>query len=136
MVLEMHIHNKYHKSSKGNQASRTILLRQSDGFNAVLPIILSDREKSIMDKIRMSIDTLQSQENNLLSIEALRLQVDSRTIIDTILTAILIASVITGVSIFVINRHMHGHRLNVQRSLQVEVKKGQKSCRMRTMPTA
>jgi phosphoenolpyruvate-protein kinase (PTS system EI component) len=44
-----------------------------------------------MDKIRMNIDTIQSQENNLLSSEALRLQVDSRTIIDTILTAILIA---------------------------------------------
>jgi hypothetical protein len=60
--------------------------------------LLSDRGKSIMDK---------SQENNLLSSEALRLQVDSRTIIDSILTAILIASVITGVSIFVINRRIH-----------------------------
>jgi CHASE3 domain sensor protein len=65
--------------SKFNELGRTILLRQSDGFNAVLPIILSDRGKSIMDKIRMNIDTIQSQENNLLSSEALRLQVDSRT---------------------------------------------------------
>ncbi|MGA9149252.1 MAG: CHASE3 domain-containing protein, partial [Candidatus Nitrosopolaris sp.] len=108
---------------KFNELSRTILLRQSDGFNAVLPIILSDRGKNIMDKIRMNIDTIQSQENNLLSSEALRLQVDSRTIIDTILTAILIASVITGVSIFVINRRIHRLHLNVQRSLQTEVKK-------------
>jgi signal transduction histidine kinase len=109
--------------SKFNELSRTILLRQSDGFDAVLPIILSDRGKNIMDKIRMNIDTIQSQENNLLSSEALRLQVDSRTIIDTILTAILIASVITGVSIFVINRRIHRLHLNVQRSLQAEVKK-------------
>jgi signal transduction histidine kinase len=109
--------------SKFNELGRTILLRQSDGFNAVLPIILSDRGKSIMDKIRMNIDTIQSQESNLLSSEALRLQVDSRTIIDTILTAILIASVITGVSIFVINRRIHRLHLNVQRSLQTEVKK-------------
>jgi signal transduction histidine kinase len=89
----------------------------------VLPIILNDRGKNIMDKIRMNIDTIQSQENNLLSSEALRLQVDSRTTIDTILTAILIASVITGVSIFVINRRIHRRHLNVQRSLQAEIKK-------------
>jgi methyl-accepting chemotaxis protein len=69
--------------SKFKELNRTILLRQSDGFNAVLPLILSDRGKNIMDKIRMNIDTIQSQENNLLSSEALRLQVDSRTIIDT-----------------------------------------------------
>jgi signal transduction histidine kinase len=109
--------------SKFKELNRTILLRQSDGFNAVLPIIQSGRGKNIMDRIRMNIDTIQSQENNLLSSEALRLQVDSRTIIDTILTAILIASVITGVSIFIINRRIHRHYLNIQSSLQAEVKK-------------
>ncbi len=109
--------------SKFDELSRTILLRQSDGFNAVLPMILSDRGKILMDRIRTTLDNIQNRENNLLSSEALRLQVDSRTIINTIIIAILFASVITGGSIFVINRRIHRHLLDTQRSLQTEVKK-------------
>jgi signal transduction histidine kinase len=98
-------------------------LRQSHGINAVLPIIQSDRGKIIMDRIRTTLDNIQNQENNLLSNEALRLQVDSRTIIDTIIIAILVTSVITGLSMFAINRRIHRHHLDTQRSLQMEVKK-------------
>jgi len=109
--------------SKFDELSQTISLRQSHGINAALPIIQSDRGKILMDRIRTTLDNIQNRENNLLSVEALRLQVDSRTIIDTIIIAILSASVITGVSIFVINRRIHRHLLDTQRSLQIEVKK-------------
>ncbi|MGC2571179.1 MAG: CHASE3 domain-containing protein [Candidatus Nitrosopolaris sp.] len=106
--------------SKFNELSRTISLRQSHGINAVLPIIQSDRGKILMDKIRTTIDNIQIQENNLLSSESLRLQVDSRTIIDTIIIAILATAVITGVSIFAMNRRIHRDHLHTQRSLQVK----------------
>src|SRR5215813_9109256 len=47
-----------------NELSRTILLRQSHGINAALPIIQSDRGKILMDRIRATLDNIQSQENN------------------------------------------------------------------------
>jgi CHASE3 domain sensor protein len=119
--------------SKFDELSQTISLRQSHGINAALPIIQSDRGKILMDKIRMTLDNIQNQENNLLSCEALRLQVDSRTIIDTIIIAILVTAFITAVSIFAMNRRIHRHHLDTQRSLQAEVKKGQKSCRTLTI---
>ncbi|MGB6529489.1 MAG: CHASE3 domain-containing protein [Candidatus Nitrosopolaris sp.] len=109
--------------SKFDELSQTILLRQSHGINAALPIILSDRGKILMDRIRMTLDNIQNQENNLLTSEALRLQVNSRTIIDTIIIAILATAVITGVSIFAMNRRIHRHHLDTQSSLQAEVKK-------------
>ena len=112
--------------SKFNELSRTITLRQSHGINAVLPIIQSDIGKILMDKNlikRTALDNIQNQENNSLSSEALRLQVDSRTIIDTIVIAILATAVITGVSIFAINRRIHRDHLDTQRSLQAQVKK-------------
>src|SRR5215467_15665717 len=105
--------------SKFNELSRTISLRQSHGINAVLPIIQSDRGKILMDKIRTTIDNIHNQENNLLSSESLRLQVDSRTIIDIIIIAILA----TAVSIFAMNRRIHRDHLDTQRLLQAEVKK-------------
>ncbi|MGB8937282.1 MAG: ATP-binding protein [Candidatus Nitrosopolaris sp.] len=108
--------------SKFGELNQTISLRQSHGINAALPIILSGKGKNLMDKIRMTLDNIENQENNLLSSEALRLQVDSRTTIYSILTAILASSIITGVSIFVINRRVHRHHLDVQRS-QAQVKK-------------
>jgi signal transduction histidine kinase len=109
--------------SKFDELSRTISLRQSHGINAVLPIIQSDRGKILMDKIRTTIDNIQNQENNLLSSESLRLQVDSRSIIDTIIIAILATAVITGISIFAMNRRIHRDHLDTQRSLHAEVKK-------------
>jgi len=107
--------------SKFDELNQTILSRQSHGINAALPIILSDKGKNLMDKIRVTLDKIENQENNMLSSEALQLQVDSRTTIYSILTAILAASIITGVSIFAINRRIHRHHLDVQRSLQDEV---------------
>ena len=95
--------------SKFDELSQTISLRQSHGINAALSIIQSDRGKILMDRIRTTLDNIQKQENNLLSSEALRLQ--------------LATAVITGVSIFVINRRIHRHHLDTQRSLQAEVKK-------------
>jgi signal transduction histidine kinase len=109
--------------SKFDELNQTISLRQSHGINAALPIIQSDRGKNLMVSIRKTLDNIQDQENKLLSSEALRLQADSRTIMDTIIMAILAASVITGVSIFAINRRIHRQYLDTQRVLQAEVKK-------------
>jgi CHASE3 domain sensor protein len=49
--------------SKFNELSRTISLRQSHGINAVLP---SDKGKILMDKIRMTLENIQNQENNVI----------------------------------------------------------------------
>ncbi|MGC2682318.1 MAG: CHASE3 domain-containing protein [Candidatus Nitrosopolaris sp.] len=46
--------------------NQTITLRQSHGFNAVLPIILSNRGKVLMDNIRATALDIENQQKNLL----------------------------------------------------------------------
>lgn len=110
--------------SKLVELNQTISLRKSHGFNAVLPIIQNDRGKVIMNNIRSTIGNIQNQENTLLSNEAIQSQAYTRSITSTVFLATIIASIIVGISLFVINHRVYKRHLEVQRSLQTEVKKG------------
>jgi signal transduction histidine kinase len=105
------------------ELNQTITLRQSHGFNAVLPIILSNRGKVLMDNIRATALDIENQEKNLLAMYTNQSQAYAQNITYTIIVTTLIAAGIIGVSVFVINRGIHKRHLAVQRSLQVEVEK-------------
>jgi CHASE3 domain sensor protein len=108
--------------SKLSELNQTISIRQSHGFNAALPIILSDKGKILMDTIRSTLGNIQNQENTLLSNEAIQSQAYSRAITNTIFVATIVASIIVSVSLFVINHRVNKRNLEAQRSLQTEVK--------------
>jgi signal transduction histidine kinase len=105
------------------ELNKTITLRQSHGINDVLPIILTNRGKVLMDKIRATTLDIQSQQNSMLALDTRQAQAYAQTLTQTIIIATLVAACITSVSVFVINRRIHKHHLAVQRSLQVEVEK-------------
>ena len=51
------------------ELNQTITLRQSHGINDVLPIILSNRGKVLMDKIRATTLDIQNQQNSMLALD-------------------------------------------------------------------
>jgi len=104
------------------ELNQTITLRKAHGINAALPIILSNRGKILMDKIRTISSDIQSQENNTLSNATRQSQAYAQAITKVIIIAAAIAAATTGVSIFAINRSIHKRHLAIQRSLQTEVK--------------
>jgi signal transduction histidine kinase len=105
------------------ELNQTITLRQSHGFNAILPIILSNRGKVLMDNIRATALDIENQQKNLLAMYTNQSRTYAQNIIYTIIVTALIAAGITGVSVFVINRGIHKHHLAIQTSLQTEVEK-------------
>jgi signal transduction histidine kinase len=104
------------------ELNQTIALRQSHGFNAVLPIILSNRGKIVMDKIRATALDIENQQKNLLAMYTNQSQAYAQNITYTIIITTLVAAGIIGVSIFVINRGIHKRHLAIRRSLENEVK--------------
>jgi signal transduction histidine kinase len=105
------------------ELNQTITLRQSHGINDVLPIILSNRGKVLMDKIRATTLDIQNQQNSMLALDTRQSQAYAQALTQTIIIATLVATGITGVSLFAINRGIHKRHLAVQRSLQIEVEK-------------
>jgi len=105
------------------EINQTITLRHLHGFNAVLPIILSNRGKVLMDNIRATALDIENQEKNLLAMYTNQSQAYARNITYTIIVTTLIAAAIISVSVFVINRSIHKRHLAIQRSLQTEVEK-------------
>jgi signal transduction histidine kinase len=104
------------------ELNQTITLRQSHGFNAVLPIILSNRGKIVMDNIRVTALDIENQEKNLFAMYTNQSQAYAQNITYTIIITTLVAAGIIGVSIFVINRGIHKRHFAIQRSLENEVK--------------
>jgi signal transduction histidine kinase len=109
--------------AKLDELNQTITLRQSHGLDAALPIILSDRGKILMEKIRSIGFDLQSQLNGTLSNVTTKTQAYAKTITSTTIAATLVAAGIIGVSLFAINRGIHKRHLTIQRSLETEVRK-------------
>ena len=97
--------------------NQTITLRQSHDINAVLPVMLSNRGKVLMDKIRAITLDIQRQQNNMLSNATRQSQAYAQALTQTIIIATLVAAGITGVSVFAINRGIHKRHLAVQRSI-------------------
>ena len=104
------------------ELNQTITLRQSHGFNAPLPIILSNRGKIVMDNIRATALDIENQQKNLLAMYTNQSQSYAQNITYTIIITTLFAAVICG-SVFVINRGIHKRHLAIQRALQNEVEK-------------
>jgi signal transduction histidine kinase len=104
------------------ELNQTIMLRQSHVFNAVLPIILSNRGKIVMDSIRTAALDIENQQKNLLAMYTNQSETYAQNITYIIVVTTLFAAGIIGVSLFVINRGIHKRHLAVQRSLQTEVK--------------
>jgi len=105
------------------ELNQTIALRQSHGFNAALPIILSNRGKIVMDKIRATALDIENQQKDLLTMYTNQSQAYAQNITYTIIITTLIAVGIISVSVFVINRGIHKRHLAIQRALQNEVEK-------------
>jgi signal transduction histidine kinase len=103
--------------------NQTISLRQSHGFNAVLPMILSNRGKILMDNIRATALDIENQQKNLLAMYTNQSHAYAQKTTYTIIITTLIAAGIIGVSVFVINRGIHRRHLAIERSLQTEVEK-------------
>jgi signal transduction histidine kinase len=103
--------------------NQTITLRQSHGFNAVLPIILSNRGKVLMDNIRATALDIENQQKNLLAMYTNQSQAYAQNITYTIIVTTLVSAAIIGVSVFVINRGIHKRHLAIRKSLQNEVEK-------------
>jgi signal transduction histidine kinase len=104
------------------ELNQTIALRQSHGFNAVLPIILSNRGKIVMDNIRATALDIENQQKNLLAMYTNRSEAYAQNTIYTIIITTLVAAGIIGVSVFVIKLGIQKRHLVIQRSLQNEVK--------------
>ena len=105
------------------ELNQTITLRQLHGINAALPIILSNRGKTLMDNIRAITVDIQNQQNKMLALDTRQSQAYAQAIAYTIIITTLVAAGIASVSVFVINRGIHKRHLAVQRSLQTEVEK-------------
>lgn len=105
------------------ELNQTIMLRQSHGLNAALPMILSDRGKILMDKIRTITSYIQSRLRDALSSATTKTQNYAQAMTRIIVITTLAAAAITGVSVFVIDRGIYKRHLAVQRSLETEVKK-------------
>jgi CHASE3 domain sensor protein len=99
------------------ELNQTITLRQSHGFNAALPIILSSRGKVLMDKIRTTTLDIENQQKNLLAMYTNQSQAYAQNISYTIIITTLVAAGIIGVSLFVINRGIHKRHYAIQRAL-------------------
>jgi CHASE3 domain sensor protein len=100
------------------ELNQTIALRQLHGFNAVLPIILSNRGKIAMDNIRATALDIENQQKKLLAMYTNQSQAYAQNITYIIIVTTLIAAGIIGVSVFVINRGIHKRHLAIQRSSQ------------------
>ncbi len=107
---------------KLNELNQTISLRQSHGINAALSIILSNKGKSLMDKIRATTLVIQRQQNTTLSNVTRQSQEYVQGIIHAIIITTLTAASITGVMLFAISRSIHKHYLKSEILLQTKVK--------------
>jgi len=117
---EMNVLNGLIKA-KMAELNQTITLRQSHGLNAALPIILSNRGKIIMDKIRTITADIQSRLRYALSNATIKTQDYTQAMTRIIVITTITAAVIVGISIFAINRDIYKRHLAVQRSLKTEV---------------
>ncbi|MGB6528246.1 MAG: CHASE3 domain-containing protein, partial [Candidatus Nitrosopolaris sp.] len=86
------------------ELNQTITLRQSHGINDVLPIILSNRGKVLMDKIRATSLDIQNQQDSMLALDSGESEAYAQALTQTIIIATIVATGITGVSLFAINR--------------------------------
>jgi CHASE3 domain sensor protein len=109
--------------AKMAELNQTISLRQSHGLNAALPMILSNRGKILMDKIRTITADIQSRLRYALSNATIKTHDYAQAITRIIVITTLAAAGITGVSVFAIGRGIYKRHLAVQRSLEAEVKK-------------
>ncbi len=103
------------------ELNETINLREHQGFNAALRVVRSDKGSNIMDNIRADITNIENEENNLLAGREKQLQVVGNNTIYTITIGTLIASLVTTLSIFVINRRTNRKHLEDKRLLENEV---------------
>jgi CHASE3 domain sensor protein len=101
--------------------NETINLREHQGFNAALQVVLSDKGKRITDDIRTDITNMENEENNLLANRAKQLEAVGNNTIYTITIGILIASLVTALSIIVINNRTNRKHLEDKRLLENEV---------------
>ena len=109
--------------AKMAELNQTITLRQSHGLNATLPMILSNRGKILMDKIRTITANIQSQVRYPLSNTTVKTQNYAQAMTRIIVITTLAAVAITGVSVFVIDRGIYKRHLAVQKTLETEVQK-------------
>ncbi len=105
------------------ELNQTITLRQSHGLNAALPMILNDRGKILMDKIRTITADIQSRLRYAISNATIKTQDYAQAMTRTIVITTLAAVSISGVSVFAIDRGIYKRHLAVQRSLETEVQK-------------
>jgi signal transduction histidine kinase len=103
------------------ELNETINVREHQGFNAALQVVLSDKGKRITDDIRTNITNVENEENNLLANRAKQLQAVGNNTIYTITVAILIASLVTALSIIVINNRTNRKHLEDKKLLENEV---------------
>jgi signal transduction histidine kinase len=101
--------------------NETINLREHQGFNAALQVVLSDKGKRITDDIRTDITNMENEENNLLANRAKQLEAVGNNTIYTITIGILIASLVTALSIIVINNRTNRKHLEEKKLLENEV---------------
>jgi len=109
--------------AKMAELNQTITLCQSHGLNATLPMILSNRGKILMDKIRTITANIQSQVRYPLSNTTVKTQNYAQAMTRIIVITTLAAVAITGVSVFVIDRGIYKRHLAVQKTLETEVQK-------------
>jgi CHASE3 domain sensor protein len=109
--------------AKMAELNQTITLRQSHGLNATLPMILSNRGKILMDKIRTITANIQNQVRYVLSNTTVKTQNYAQAMTRIIVITTLAAVAITGVSVFVIDRGIYKRHLAVQKTLETEVQK-------------
>jgi signal transduction histidine kinase len=108
--------------AKMAELNQTITVRQSHGLNATLPMILSNRGKILMDKIRTITANIQSQVRYALSNTTVKTQNYAQAMTRIIVITTLAAVAITSVSVFVIDRGIFKRHF-VQKTLETEVRK-------------
>lgn len=106
-------------AAKSAELKETIELRANKGFEAALQVVLSDRGKSVMDKIRYTIREMENEETRLLNKRTAIAQTSTRNTIVIVSTGIILTFAILALVYCLIYREM-AERKRAEQALKVQ----------------
>ncbi|MDZ8256926.1 response regulator [Nostoc sp. ChiQUE01b] len=93
-------------TQKLDELQETIDLRQNQSFEASLKVVLTDRGKQLMSKIRKVIQTMEHEENTLLKQRSEKTQAAARQTLASIVYSIPLFSLLLALIGFALTRHI------------------------------
>ncbi|AVH70402.1 response regulator [Nostoc sp. 'Lobaria pulmonaria (5183) cyanobiont'] len=93
-------------TQKLDELKETIDLRQNQGFEASVKVVLTDRGKQLMSEIRKVIQTMEHEENTLLKQRSEKAQAAARQTLASIVYSIPLFSLLLALIGFALTRHI------------------------------